>query len=363
MAKAKKKGKGPLDTTVLPVSGLSLLVAALVRALTRQKAAAEAGAPTGNVVSLRAQSEPAKPPEPEAARPKGVKGVIDVGKRVQKRYGELHGNNLAAAITFQAFVSLFPLLLVILGVVGFISAGSGTDVAGKIIHGLGLNGDAGLAVRSTLKAAEHSRKATSVVGLVTLLWSGLGLVNGMQYGYDQVWQVKERGMKDKAVGMVWLFGAAVLFVGAAAATTVVGWLPGVVAPIGIVVGLLGNFGLWLWTAKVLPNRDVGWKALIPGAIFGAIGLEVLKALGGILVPRMVASSSALYGSLGVVFAILGWLLFFGRLIIYSAVLNVTLYEKDHGTEAAVIEVPSDGRPTGEVTRSGQARDGLEATGT
>ena len=52
---------------------------------------------------------------------------------------------------------------------------------------------------------------------------------------------------------------------------------------------------------------------MPGAIVGAVGFEVLKVVGGDLRARAVASSSALYGSIGVVFAILAWLLFFGRL--------------------------------------------------
>ena len=60
---------------------------------------------------------------------------------MQERYGDLHGNNIAAAMTFQAFVSLFPLLLVAVAVIGWV-AGDGTNVAGRVIGELGLNGDA-----------------------------------------------------------------------------------------------------------------------------------------------------------------------------------------------------------------------------
>ena len=45
-------------------------------------------------------------------------------------------------------------------------------------------------------------------------------------------------------------------------------------------------------------------------------------MGSIYVPRLVASSQALYGTLGIVFATLAWLLFFGRLLVYANVLNV-----------------------------------------
>ncbi len=128
--------------------------------------------------------------------------------------------------------------------------------------------------------------------------------------------------------------------------------------LGIVVGLLTNFGLWLWTSKVLPNTKLPWRAMIPGAILGAIGLEALKAIGGIYVPRAVASSSQLYGSIGVVFATLAWLYFFGRLIVYTAVLNVVLHEGKAGTVVATIEVPRQpgASPGEEVSRMGRLEE-------
>ena len=49
----------------------------------------------------------------------------------------------------------------------------------------------------------------------------------------------------------------------------------------------------------------GLRARAPSP--AAVGIEVLKLVGGIYVPRAVASSSALYGSIGIVFAILAWL--------------------------------------------------------
>jgi membrane protein len=260
---------------------------------------------------------------------------VPVARRVvgmQERYGEVRGNTLAAAVTFQAFVALFPLILVIVGVVGFVSVGSSTDVAGKIISNLGLTGEGARAIRDAVTAAERSRQAASAVGLVGLFWTALGLINALQYAYGRVWNLETRGLRNKVVGLGWLLGAALIFAIGAAITAAVALLPTVFAPLGIVLALGVNFVLWLWTAKVLPNRVIGLRPLVPGALLGAVGMEVLKIVGGIYVPRVVTHSSELYGSLGVVFAILAWLLFFGRLIVYSAALNVVLYEKTAGSE-------------------------------
>jgi membrane protein len=340
----------PLAGALLaPVAGLVLLIVAAVKSIRDPN-----GADTGD--EPPAQTGPVTPP-PEA---KGIKAklyrlpMIGTAVRVNDRYGELKGNNLAASVAFQSFVSIFPLMLVIVAVLGFFAAAN-VDVAGKIVANLGLSGEAARIISNAVQAASKNRGATAPIGLVGLFWSGLGLVNAVQYTLDQAWQVEDRGMKDKAFGMLWLAGAAILFVGSAAITTVVNWLPGFAAPLGIAAGVLVSFALWLWTFRVLPNRKLPWRALVPGAIAGAVGMEILKIVGAIYVPRTVAHSSALYGSLGVVFAVLAWLLLFSRLVLYATVLNVIKWEGEQGTVKTTIEVPA-GRgiqPSDDVGRSGR----------
>jgi uncharacterized BrkB/YihY/UPF0761 family membrane protein len=81
----------------------------------------------------------------------------------------------------------------------------------------------------------------------------------------------------------------------------------------------------------------------------------LTAVGSFYVPRVVASASALYGSLGIVFAVLAWLLFFGRLLVCSSVVNVVRWEEDHGTVTAEIEMPRiPGVVIAHATRAGEA---------
>lgn len=276
---------------------------------------------------------------------------------VQKRYRELNGTYLASSVTLSSFLSLFPLLLFAIAIIGFFSAGSPT-LAGDVIERLGVSGDAAEGITAALDNAERSRRAASVIGIVGLLWSGLGLVAAVQYAINAAWQVTGRGWRDKAKGMTWLAGATLLFLTSFATSAVIRVRPGLLAPLGILAGLSVNLGLWLWTFKVLASRDVGWKALLPGAVVGAVGLEILKAVGAFYVPRAVASASALYGTLGVVFATLAWLLFFGRLVVYAAVVNVVRWEEDHGTVVLEMEVPRvDGETTEavDVTRAGETK--------
>lgn len=277
---------------------------------------------------------------------------------VQQRFGEVHGGSLAAAVTLAAFLSLFPLVLVAIAVIGFFASNT-PDLARQTVELFGLSSadTAAQAITTAITTAQESRGAASVIGLAGLLWSALGLVGALEYAYNAVWQVQGRGVKDKALALAWLVGAAVVFIASFAITAVLNFLPALFAPLNVVVGLGVNIGLFLWTAKVLCNRNVGWRPLLPGAVLGAVGLEVLKVVGSIYVPKAVASSSALYGSIGIVFAILAWLLFFGRLVVYSATLNVVMWERRHGTVSVQLQAPKlpGGAPL-EATRAGETTD-------
>lgn len=277
--------------------------------------------------------------------------------RVQKRYGELNGNYLASSVTLSAFLSLFPLLLFAIAILGFFSAGD-PNLAANVVNKLGLTGDAASGITTAIATAEKSRKVASVVGIAGLLWSGLGLIAAFQYAINAAWQVTGRGWRDKLTGLMWLAGASLLFLTSFATSAVIRWLPGFLAPLTTLAGLSVNFALWLWTFKILATREVGWKALVPGAVVGALGFEVLKAIGAFYVPGAVASASALYGTLGVVFATLAWLLFFGRLVVYAAVVNVVRWEEDHGTVVLEMEAPRVHPETTQpvdVTRAGETK--------
>ncbi len=265
---------------------------------------------------------------------------LSVALAVQQRVSEVNGGSLAAAVTLAAFLSLFPLVLVAIAIVGLFASNT-PDLSGEVIELLGLSraDTAARALTTALATAEESRSAASIVGFLGLVWSALKLVGALEYAFNAVWQVTGRGLKDKVFALAWVAGAALLFVASFLVTAVLNFLPPFFAPLNLVVGLGLNIGLFLWTSKVLCNRDVGWRPLLPGAVFGGVGLEVLKVVGSILVPRAVSQSSALYGSIGVVFAILTWLLFFGRLVVYTAALNVVLWERRHGTVSVKLAAP------------------------
>jgi len=279
---------------------------------------------------------------------------LDTILRVNDRFGAVGGGPLAASIALAAFLSLFPLLLVVIAMVGFWSAGDDAFAA-SFISDLGLRGRTAETVQDAINTAQGSRRVASIAGLVGLLWSGLGVVGSLQTALNAVWQTQGRGLRDRLVAVRWLLGAGVLFLATAALAPLLRWAPGPVKPLTVVVGLALTTLLFLWTYHSLGNQDLPWRTHLPGAVLVAIGVEVLKVVGATVVPRAVASSSALYGSLGVVFAVLAWLLIYGRLVVYGAVLNVVCHERQAGTVTVEIEVPRiPGRVARKANRGGAA---------
>ena len=258
---------------------------------------------------------------------------------VQKRFGEVKGNYLAASVTLTLFLSLFPLLLVAIAIVGFFTSRE-TGFSDEIIQSLGLTGPPADYLTSALQQAADSKKAASIVGLLGLLWSGLSLVAAIEYTLDTTWQVTGRGIKDKARGLGWSAGALVLVLTSVGLSASIDYLTDgfVFGVLSVVIALGINFVLWMWSFLILSFHRVHWKAYVPGAVAAAAGLELLKGLAS-QVPSLFSGSGAIYGPLGIVFVILTILLLVGRLIVYASILNVVRWEEDHGTTTIDIEVP------------------------
>lgn len=276
---------------------------------------------------------------------------------VQDRYSELEGGVIAGAVTLAIFISLFPAVLMGTAVVGFVAQGH-VDVAGQVIDKLGLTGNAADTLRSAIDTASRTRRAASIVGVAGFAWSSVGVVQAIQLAIDRAWQVKGGALSDRAKALAWLLAVGALIAGTTAATgLVVSVLPGWAAPLVVILTIAINCLVFWFTFVVLGHQHVGWKPLLPGAVFAGVALEVLTLVGAIVVPRSVASSSALYGSIGVVFAILAWLYFFGRLLVYASTLNVVLYERARGTVTLEVEAPRmPGQVPVEATRSGVVVD-------
>lgn len=280
--------------------------------------------------------------------------------RVQERFGEIRGTALANGIALQTFLSIFPLVIVGIAVVGFL-ANDDPDFTTSLIDNLELEGESAETFTDAIANAQESRQAASIIGLAGLLFTSLNLVTAIQRSVDASWQTFGKGVKEKLKALAWLGGATLIFLGSFALSVALNVLPGFLAPVSLLTGFGVNVALFLWTFTALGRLPVGWRARLPGALVCAVGFEILKVVGSVYVPKLVADSSALYGSLGIVFAVLAWLAIFGRLLVYGSVVNVVQWEAHHGTVEIPIGAPKvDGALAVQANRTGAVVDALDS---
>lgn len=281
---------------------------------------------------------------------------------VQERMREVNGGFVAAAINVTTFVAMFPLALVAIAVLGFLAHGD-PDVPARIVDALGLTGTAATLVEDTLDTASASRQAASVIGVLGLAWAGSAVAVALQRGVRTPWQERSEGTRDRLIGMAWLAVAGLGFAVTIAVGGLLNFLPdGLPAPLvtvlTVALALLAEVGLFWWLFWGLGSRRVPPRDLLPGAVLAGLSFEVLKLVGTVYLPRLIAHSSALYGSLGVVFAILAWLAVFARLVVWCSALNAVRYEQRAGTVEVAILVPRLPGPT----PTGADRGGAMVTG-
>jgi membrane protein len=252
--------------------------------------------------------------------------------RVQDRYSELHGNVSANAITLNAFLALFAITLLAVAVIGYLDA-SNIDVASSITDWLGLRGDTADVVTNAVETARDSARFATIAGVLGVVTIGTSFAGAIATAYNIAWGVKNRGLVERLRALVWLAGFGVLGAASVMATTLWTRLPAAFSPLVILTTVLANAVLWAFTSWWLPNRPITLRTMLPGVIAGAAMLEILKVLGGILVPRLVSNASELWGAIGSVFALIAWILLFGRVVVYVTVVEVIEAERRGFKEA------------------------------
>ncbi len=247
---------------------------------------------------------------------------------VQRRFGAERGANLAAAISMRAFLSLFPVMVLAIAVVGFVG-GDPRQVAADIVKELGLSGSAAKTITDAVRTAQDTKVASSIIGIVGLLWAGTGLAASLTATWNQTWRIPGGGVRGRALGFVWLLGGLVLFALAVLLLSLVG-ASGPLPEIGVAAGVLVNTIGFVWTAWVLPTRRIPIRAMLVAALVGGVCLEVLKIVGTFVIPRIVSQSSELYGAIGAVFALLVWFLVIGRVVVYVTLIEHQEWLRKHG---------------------------------
>ena len=247
---------------------------------------------------------------------------------VIRKFGNDQAGNLAALISYYAFFSIFPLLLVFTTILGFVLQHNDklyADVQNSVLgHFPGLQ----------LGTHPLTGSVTAlIIGLLGSLWGGLGVTQAAQNAFDRVWAVPFKDRPDfihsRLRGLLLLVCLGLLFLASAVLTSLVTvTFSGVPVKIaGYLITLAVNFGLYVAAFRFLTAATVPTRCLWLGAAVGALFLEILQFVGGIYVKHVISHASETYGTFATVIGLLVWLHLLAQVTLYAAEINVVVIRR------------------------------------
>ncbi len=248
---------------------------------------------------------------------------------VIKKYGDDNGGVLVSNLAYSCFVSLFPLLLVlvtILGLIASVNPSFKTDVLNAVAGQVPLIGN-------QLTGNVHQLKRSSMIGLIVgvvgLIWGSAGLAQSGLFTMEQVWNLPgpARPGYVQRLGRAGLFlcllgGGVLVTTGLASLSTYLHSGLAFKIPLEVVTAAF-NAGMYLGAFRALTPKGVPTRNLLPGAVTGGILWTVLQVLGTYLVHHYLHSDSV-YGVFGTVLGLLAWIYIAVEITVYSAEINVVL---------------------------------------
>lgn len=244
---------------------------------------------------------------------------------------------LAAVITYYAFVSLFPLLLLFLSITGFVLH-SDPHVREQLINTVFSNfPDIGPRLEKNITGFKGSAGAI-VIGVIGTLYGALGAMQSSQYAFNTIYAVPRNQQPNpirsrvRSLGLLVLLGTGVLVSTGVAILVSNGSdvsqdLTSGLRILGYAISLVLNFGLFTLAFQLLTSEDLRARNVFTGGAIAAILWEILQVFGSRYVVHEASHGSAFYGVFGVVLAALAWLYLQALSIVVSAEINVVLHRR------------------------------------
>lgn len=264
--------------------------------------------------------------------------------RSYERLDRVHWARLAAAITFISFLALFPLIAVGAAIAAALLSDKQLDtIKDKLADQV-----PGISDQLGIDALVANAGTVGLVAGALLLFTGVGWIGSLRECLRAVWELDDvqeanpvvAKVKD-AVLLVGLGGAGLVTLAVSTiGSTAVGWtadqigIPedgagGILLRVAaLAVAVVADFLLLLYLLTLLPGVEPPRRRLVVAALIGAVGFELLKLLLGSYM-RDVAGKS-MYGAFGVPIALLLWINFTAKLLLFCAAWTATGSKEEEG---------------------------------
>ncbi|HET7386261.1 MAG TPA: YihY/virulence factor BrkB family protein [Nocardioidaceae bacterium] len=273
-------------------------------------------------------------------------------------YGDVDGSGQAGAVTYFGFLSFFPILALAFFVIGYVATvypaarDQLISALGSVLPGL--IGPQGV----HLSAFTHNAGTVGIIGVIGLLYSGLGWLSGMRKALDVLFVMPDRALPNFVLGklrdlIALIMIGVVLVVSVALSGAVanfnqrilrlIGIDPHSLVPNGILwivghlLGIAASAVLLMAIFKLLSNPPLPAKSMWAGAVIGAVGFEILKSLATFLIAN--TKSQPAFQAFGVALVLVVWINYFSRLVMYAAAWAYTSPEAREARIHAATRAP------------------------
>jgi membrane protein len=240
--------------------------------------------------------------------------------RVLSAFGASQASNYASALAFNAMISMFPLMLGVLAIVGLSIRDPATEarVQTMIIQAFPASAQAELV--QALKGVKQSAGLFGIVSIGGLIWSASGIFSTMEFAFAQVFGIPQRDMvRQKLMGFVMMILLVVAVGVTVAANALAAFLP-YAWVLSFVIGAAVMVSLLAMLYRFVPNRAHGLRDVLPGALLAGILIEVLS-LAFPLYARIAGGFNTYGAQFGLFFLLAAWFYLLSNLILLGAVYN------------------------------------------
>lgn len=252
------------------------------------------------------------------------------------KFADDQGGYLAALITFYAFLSLFPLLLLLTTSLAFVLNGHHHLQEQLVNSALGQFPIIGDQLRDDVQALKGSGTAVAI-GVIGAIFGSLGVARAIGNALDTVWAVPRRSRPNpffarlRSLSLIGLLGLGLILTTVLSTVTTgasaFGRLAAGLQALAVVLAIVGNAALILVGFKVLTARSVRVMEILPGAVFAAAGWQAVQTLGGYYIAHQLQGSTQVYGLFGLVLGLITWLYFLAVMIVIAMEINAVRVDR------------------------------------
>jgi membrane protein len=257
-----------------------------------------------------------------AARRHAVRLEDTAVGRYWTRLLEVEFVDRSVALAAKAFVSFFPLLIV---VAALSPPKARTSIVETFASRFGISGDVFATVKQAFASADETRAATGVLGALLVVAYAVSFTTALQRVYLRAWRRPPGGgARNKGRGAVWVAGILALMLLLSSVRRLVGGPAGTFTLWAL--GVIGAVLSWWWTARLMLRGEVRWRPLLPTAVVIGVGGWFYTLAASLWMPRTVSQQFEQFGAFGIALAFVTWFTGFSFLIVGATVLGPVLAE-------------------------------------